>query len=73
MSFQESNMLEFKVEDMTCGHCVATITKAVKEADQQATVEADVAQHMVRIKGASDAVAVEAAIREAGYTPQAVG
>jgi copper chaperone len=52
---------------------VATITKAVKEVDQQATVEADVAQHMVRIQGASDAVAVEAAIREAGYTPQAVG
>jgi copper chaperone len=66
-------MLEFKVEDMTCGHCVATITKAVKEVDQQATVEADVAQHMVRIQGASDAVAVEAAIREAGYTPHAVG
>lgn len=66
-------MLEFKVEDMTCGHCVATITKAVKEVNLQASVEADVSQHRVRIQGATDAAAVEAAIREAGYTPQPAG
>jgi copper chaperone len=66
-------MLEFKVQDMTCGHCVATITKAVKEVEQQARVEADVQSHIVRVEGASDRLAIEEAIRDAGYTPQALG
>ncbi len=66
-------MLEFKVEDMTCGHCVATITKAVQGVDQRAAVAADVANHIVRIDGAADAKLVEQAIRDAGYTPQALG
>ncbi|MDB5764938.1 MAG: heavy metal transporter [Herminiimonas sp.] len=62
-------MLEFKVEDMTCSHCVSTITKAVKGADPKASVEVDLKGHMVRIEGASDAHGIEQAIREAGYTP----
>lgn len=66
-------MLEFKVEDMTCGHCVATITKAVQAVAQQAAVAADVANHIVRIDAAADAKLVEQAIRDAGYTPQALG
>jgi copper chaperone len=65
-------MLEFTVKGMTCGHCVATITKAIKETDPHASVETNLALHVVRIEGATDAVAVEAAIREAGYTPQPV-
>lgn len=66
-------MLEFKVEDMTCGHCVATITKAVQGVDRQAAVAADVASHIVRIDAAVDTKLVEQAIRDAGYTPQALG
>ncbi|OGS94084.1 MAG: heavy metal transporter [Gallionellales bacterium RBG_16_56_9] len=66
-------MFEFTVQDMTCGHCVATITKAVKQVEPQATVDADVQNHVVRIDGVTDGKAIEAAIREAGYTPQVLG
>lgn len=66
-------MLQFKVEDMTCGHCVATITRAVQQVDRQATVEADLPNHIVRIEAATDGKTVEQAIREAGYTPQTAG
>ena len=31
-------MIEFTVNDMTCGHCASTITKAVKEVDAAARV-----------------------------------
>lgn len=62
-------MIEFHVEDMTCGHCVGTVTKAVKEADPKASVEIDLASHLVRIDGSSEAEAIEEAIRDAGYTP----
>lgn len=62
-------MLEFHVEDMTCGHCASTITKAVKAVDADAVLHIDVPSHAVRIESATGAGKFEAAIREAGYTP----
>ncbi len=34
-------MIELKVNDMTCGHCVMTITKTVTALDPNAKVDAD--------------------------------
>ena len=66
-------MIEFQVNDMTCGHCVGAITKAIAEVDAAAQVEIDLPTHRVRITGTERRGEVEAAIREAGYTPQQVG
>ena len=38
-------MIEFQVNDMTCGHCAGVITKAVAEVDAAAKVEIDLATH----------------------------
>lgn len=67
-------MISFEVNDMTCGHCVSTITKAVKAEDKDAKVHVDLATHRVVIDpvGAS-ARELHDAIAEAGYTPVAVG
>lgn len=62
-------MLVFEVNDMTCGHCVATITNALNHALPGAMVTIDLPSHSVRVSGASDAAAIEAAIRDAGYSP----
>jgi copper chaperone len=63
-------MISFHVNDMTCGHCVAAITKAVQSIDQGAKVEIDLAAHRVQIEPArADAGELADAIREAGYTP----
>ncbi len=62
-------MIEFEVKDATCGHCVATITKAVEAVAPAAQVQVDLPTHIVRVDGVNDAAAVENAIREAGYTP----
>lgn len=67
----EKIMLKFHVADMSCGHCAGVITKAVKDADPEATVNIDLAAHMVLIEGAADVNKVQQAIREAGYTPLA--
>lgn len=65
-------MIAFEVKDMSCGHCVATITKAVKEADKDAQVTVDLARHRVEIESRrADAQVFNAAITEAGYTPTA--
>ena len=63
-------MIAFEVKDMTCGHCVSTVTKAVNEVDRSARVQIDLAAHRVEIEsGSVDAKALGEAIREAGYTP----
>jgi copper chaperone len=33
--------MEFKVPDMSCGHCTAAIAKSVKSADPAAAVDCD--------------------------------
>jgi copper chaperone len=63
-------MQTFRVEDMTCGHCVGTITKAIKAADQDAKVTVDLAQHLVMVEPTeADAQQLRDAITQAGYTP----
>jgi len=67
-------MITFQVQDMTCGHCVATLTRAVAAADPGATVTVDLATHRVGIEPVrADEPALARAIEEAGYTPVAVG
>jgi copper chaperone len=70
-SIQEIPMLAFQVNDMSCGHCVGAITKALKAADPGAAVEIDLATHRVQIEPAqADAKTLQKAIEDAGYTPK---
>lgn len=61
--------IAFQVSDMTCGHCVKTITSAVNDAVPGAVVAVDLPTHRVTITGTDQADKVEAAIRDAGYEP----
>jgi copper chaperone len=67
--FKEQDMIKFQVADMTCGHCAATVTKAVKALDAEAGVKIDLAAHRVEVESARTADEVKAVIAAAGYTP----
>jgi copper chaperone len=60
-------MLRFKVEDMSCAHCVATIDRTVKDLDADARVECDLATKTVSVTTTLDPAAIQAALEEAGY------
>jgi copper chaperone len=63
-------MISFEVQDMTCGHCASTITKAVQATDQAAQVHIDLSAHRVDIESReADVQALREAISDAGYTP----
>ena len=63
-------MISFQVNDMTCGHCVSSITMALKDVDATAKVQFDLATHRVDIEpGEANAAQLCDAIQEAGYTP----
>jgi copper chaperone len=66
-------MNTFEVKDMTCGHCVSTITKAVNAVDADAKVQIDLATHRVQISSAGVLAAQWSdVIKGAGYTPVAI-
>jgi len=63
-------MVAFNVTDMSCGHCVGTITQALKAVDPGARVEIDLARRVVSVEPSdADPADLADAITEAGYTP----
>lgn len=70
MSDQNTSL--FKVEDMTCGHCVKTITNAIMEKYPSAIVDIDLDKHLVKVDNATDKADLTAIIKEEGYTPQSL-
>lgn len=65
-------MYELKVENMSCGHCVARVTQAVKSVDPAARVEIDLADRRVRFESACEPVDIADALAEAGYPAKPV-
>jgi len=64
-------MSTFKVPDMTCGHCVKSITTAIKDAAPSVDVECDLTTKVVTITGPHDPDKIKGVIQEAGYSPEA--
>jgi len=62
-------MIEFTLPTMTCGHCVRVITNAVHQVDPAATVQTDLATHLVRIESTLAAEPFAQALAEEGYAP----
>jgi copper chaperone len=62
-------MIEFKVDAMSCGHCVSLITDTIKQVDPQARVEADLASKKVQVESSQDRGRIAQALTEVGYPP----
>jgi copper chaperone len=62
-------MHRFTLPDMSCGHCVAAITEALKAADNQARIDIDLAAKTASIDSPLPRDTLAAALAEAGYPP----
>jgi copper chaperone len=56
-----------KVQGMSCGHCVSTITTVVSPLPGVSAVDVDLADGQATVDGTPDSAAVIAAIEDAGY------
>lgn len=65
-------MMKFTVADMTCGHCVSLITKAIVQLQADAKVDIDLASHTVAVQSDLTAEEIADAIKDAGYMASAV-
>jgi copper chaperone len=63
-------MLKLKVEEMSCGHCAATVQKAVKSVDPAAQAQVDLPGGTVLVETTAEEGRISDAIRQAGYPNQ---
>jgi copper chaperone len=64
-------MISLIVHDMSCGHCVSAITRAIQSQDPGAEVQVDLSEKRVEIVSSQlDLPQALRLIQEAGYTPQ---
>lgn len=66
-------MQTYNVPEMSCGHCVGVIEKAIKNIDGQANVSADLGSKQIIVETRADEAAVAEAIRSAGYENEKAG
>lgn len=59
--------VELTLPNMTCGHCVKTVTATVRSIDPEARVDIDLGQHRVKIESTRPAADFTQALTEEGY------
>lgn len=65
----EATMIEFKLPDMTCGHCASMVTRALKQTDPACEVRIDLKGQNVTVHSQEDRQTLSEALAEAGYPP----
>ena len=65
--------MQFEVDNMSCGHCVRTITKALQRLDPAAQVDVDLGTKRVVASGAFSAEAAIAAMAAEDYPARLLG
>ena len=61
--------MELQINDMTCGGCAASVTRAVRQVDAAATLDIDVATHSVKISSGVEPRLLLEAIEAADFHP----
>lgn len=64
-------MQQFRIDNMVCGGCARSVTKAVQSVDASAKVVADPPHRRVDIESSASREQLESALREAGFPPSA--
>lgn len=59
--------MELRIENMTCGGCARSVTKAIQSVDPDARVEANPPARAVKVETSADQAAILRALNEAGY------
>ena len=60
-------MLQYKVSGMSCGHCVKSVTSAVKKVAPMADINVDLTLGEVTVNGSEAKEKIAAAITDAGF------
>ncbi len=64
-------MTKIRIQGMTCGHCVASVTKALQQVPGVSQVEVDLDQGEARVEGNPAKQALITAIQNEGFQAEA--
>lgn len=59
--------MQFHIENMTCGGCVRSVTRAIQSVDPAAKVSADPAMHKVDVETTAPRAKIESVLTDAGF------
>ena len=59
--------MDLRIENMTCGGCARSVTKAIQSVDPNARVEPNPAARAVKVETTASQAAIQQALQEAGY------
>lgn len=59
--------MELRIENMTCGGCAKSVTKAIQSVDPNAKIETDPAARTVKIETSASSAVLQQVLEEAGY------
>ena len=59
----------FTLPNLSCNHCVASVTKAIRAIDADARIDIDLPAKRVSIDSACDVPTLARVLDEAGYPP----
>ncbi|MES2667806.1 MAG: heavy-metal-associated domain-containing protein [Pseudomonadota bacterium] len=61
--------MQFHIENMTCGGCARSVTKAIQSVDPMAEVNTDPGARKVDVKTSAPRDRLVTALTEVGYAP----
>lgn len=64
--------MKFRIENMTCGGCVRSVTATIQELDENAKVNVDVVSKMVEVESSASESEIIAALTEDGFPPETI-
>lgn len=62
--------MQFQIDNMACGGCARSVTKAIHSVDPQAKVDIDLNLKRVTVESGADQSAVAAVLQDAGFPPR---
>jgi copper chaperone len=62
--------MQFHIDNMTCGGCARTVTRAIQSVDPDASIDTDPPSRVVKVDTAASQEQIVAALREAGFPPR---
>ena len=59
--------MQFRIQNMTCGGCARSVTRAIQSLDPAANVAADLPSRIVRVTSEQPQAEIERALATAGF------
>ena len=59
--------MDLRIENMTCGGCAKSVTRAIQSVDPHARIETNPAARTVKVETTASSAAVQQVLAEAGY------